>query len=80
MTAHQAETPDGIRDYIPILQWLPGYLSDWLRLDVTDAAGINDVAHDLAAEGVAEAAGGAEAVGSSEVLHEAAATARDEND
>ena len=34
MTAHQVETPSGVRKYIPILQWLPAYQSDWLRLDI----------------------------------------------
>ena len=34
MSVQQATTPSGLSKYLPILQWLPGYLSKGLRLDV----------------------------------------------
>ena len=34
MSAQQIESPHGISKYIPILQWLPGYPSQWLRPDL----------------------------------------------
>ncbi len=29
-----ADTPSGLRKYLPVLQWLPGYPSRWLRFDL----------------------------------------------
>ena len=34
MSVKQVETLQGIRKYLPILGWLPGYPSKWLRLDL----------------------------------------------
>ena len=34
MSITQANAPSGISKYLPILQWLPGYPSGWLRKDV----------------------------------------------
>ena len=34
MSGQQIESPHGISKYIPILQWLPGYPSQWLRPDL----------------------------------------------
>ena len=34
MTAHPTESPHGLKKYLPLLQWLPGYSSRWLRLDL----------------------------------------------
>ena len=29
-----ADTPSGLSRYLPVLQWLPGYSSGWLRFDL----------------------------------------------
>jgi SulP family sulfate permease len=34
MSLGQIETPQGIKKYLPILGWLPGYPSKWLRQDL----------------------------------------------
>ena len=34
MTIGQIKTPHGMRKYLPILGWLPGYPSKWLRQDL----------------------------------------------
>jgi high affinity sulfate transporter 1 len=34
MSVRQIETPQGIKKYLPVLQWLPGYSSKWLRSDL----------------------------------------------
>ena len=34
MSVRQLETPEGIKKYLPVLQWLPGYSSKWLRSDL----------------------------------------------
>ena len=34
MTIQHTETPSGISKYLPVLQWLPGYPSPWLRQDL----------------------------------------------
>jgi high affinity sulfate transporter 1 len=34
MAVKQIETPHGIKKYLPIFQWLPGYKPDWLRSDL----------------------------------------------
>jgi high affinity sulfate transporter 1 len=34
MTVKQIETPHGIKKYLPVFQWLPGYKPDWLRSDL----------------------------------------------
>jgi hypothetical protein len=37
MGVEQVQSPSGIRMYLPILAWLSGYSSAWLRLDVAAA-------------------------------------------
>lgn len=34
MSIQQIETPHGIKKYLPVLQWLPGYPTKWLRNDL----------------------------------------------
>jgi high affinity sulfate transporter 1 len=34
MIAQQRATPSGIRKYLPVLSWLPGYPAGWLRFDL----------------------------------------------
>ncbi len=34
MATRAATKPKGLRSYLPILTWLPGYQSKWLRLDI----------------------------------------------
>jgi len=34
MSIHQASAPSGLSKYLPILGWLPGYQSKWLRRDL----------------------------------------------
>jgi MFS superfamily sulfate permease-like transporter len=34
MSTQQADAPSGVSRYLPILQWLPGYPSKWLRQDL----------------------------------------------
>jgi len=34
MSIHQASAPSGLSKYLPILGWLPGYQSKWLRQDM----------------------------------------------
>jgi high affinity sulfate transporter 1 len=34
MSIQQANAPSGVSKYLPILQWLPGYPSKWLRQDL----------------------------------------------
>ena len=57
MTVKSIESPTGIKKYLPILQWLPGYSSKLLRLDLI--AGLTTAASiwSIAAIGIAAGSG-----------------------